>query len=94
MTFRSTRVEQIDDSHWKVIGDLTVRDITKEVALGTEFQGLLPTSDSSRRARFSVSTVLDRRGFGLGLHGPGVIVGDRVNVALQITATSAAGRAK
>jgi polyisoprenoid-binding protein YceI len=88
MTFHSTRIEQLDDSHWKVIGNLTVRDVTKEVALGTEFQGLLPTGDSSRHARFSASTVLDRRDFGLGLHGPGVIVGDHVSVSLQISAVS------
>lgn len=88
MTFRSTRIEQLDDSHWKVIGNLTVRDVTKEVVLGTEFQGLLPTSDTSRHARFSAAAVLDRRDFGLGLHGPGVIVGDHVSVSLQISAIS------
>ena len=91
MTFHSTRIEQLDGSHWMVIGNLTVRDITKEVVLGTEFQGLLPTSGRSRHARFSASTVLDRRDFGLGLHGPGVIVGDRVSVSLQISAASLSG---
>lgn len=88
MTFRSTRVEETGVDCWKVIGNLTVRDVTKEVVLGTEFQGLLPTSDNSRHAKFSAAATLDRRDFGLGLHGPGVIVGDRVSVSLQISAVS------
>jgi polyisoprenoid-binding protein YceI len=89
MTFRSTRIEQRDASHWEVIGNLTVRDITREVVLETEFRGLLPANDGLRQAGFRASTVLDRRDFGLGLQGPGVIVGDRVDVRLEICATGA-----
>lgn len=88
MTFDSTRIEQPGPDRWNVTGGLTVRDITKEVVLTTAFQGLLPTSDSSRHARFGASAVLDRRDFGLGLRGPGVIVGDRVSISLQIVAIS------
>ncbi len=88
MTFRSTHIEQTAGDRWDVIGELTVRDVTKEVVLSTNFEGLLPTTGSSRHAKFVATTFLDRRDFGLGLHGPGGIVGDRVSVTLEISAVS------
>lgn len=89
MTFRSTFVENVSDSSWRVVGDLTVRDITKEVVLQTVYEGQTPHPDGSRRAAFSASTILSRRAYGLGRRGGGVIVSDRVDVSLQITAVSA-----
>lgn len=87
MTFYSTFVEKVGDGSWRVVGNLTVRDITKEVVLQTVYEGQTPHPDGSRRAAFSASTILSRRTFGLGRSG-GVIVSDRVNVSLQITAVS------
>jgi polyisoprenoid-binding protein YceI len=29
ITFNSTRIEKVDDTHGRVIGDLTIKDITK-----------------------------------------------------------------
>ena len=37
--FKSNRVEQIDDSHGKLIGDLSIRGTTREVSLDVEFTG-------------------------------------------------------
>ena len=39
MTFRSLRVEKIDTKSLRVVGGLTIRDITKEVALDTVYEG-------------------------------------------------------
>jgi len=91
MTFRSTQIDQIAAARWDVTGELTIRDVTKAVVLKTVFLGLLPTRDSSRHAKFTASSELDRREFGLGLHGPGGLVGDRVSVTLEIRATSLDG---
>jgi polyisoprenoid-binding protein YceI len=91
MTFRSTRIEQIDSATWHVAGNLTIRDITKEVVLETVYEGQQPDAGGPRRAAFSASTVLSRREYGLGMGGGGVIVGDLARVSLQITALSANG---
>ena len=37
LTFKSKRVEATDDNHGRLIGDLTIRDVTKEVALDVEY---------------------------------------------------------
>ncbi len=89
LTFHSTHMEQTADDRWDVRGNMTVRDVTKEVVLGTIFKGLLPATGSTRHANFTASAALDRRDFGLGLHGPGGIVGDLVSITLEISAISA-----
>ncbi len=90
MTFRSTRVERVDDTHWKVIGDLIIRDVTKEVVLDTEYEGQIKDAYGKQRAAFSAETTLNRREFGLNWNGVietgGVIVADRVRVMLNIAA--------
>src|SRR4030042_3104076 len=39
ITFRTTGVERLDDTNYRVRGDLTIRDVTKSVVLDTEFEG-------------------------------------------------------
>ncbi|HXF50418.1 MAG TPA: YceI family protein [Dehalococcoidia bacterium] len=90
MTFRSTRVERVDDERWKVYGDLTIRDVTKEVVLDTEFEGRTKDPWGNERVGFSATTELNRKEFGLRwnqvLETGGVVVGDRVKVSLHIEA--------
>ncbi len=90
MTFRSTRVEQVDDTNWKVIGDITIRDVTQEVVLDTEFEGRVTDPWGKERIGFTAETVLNRKEFGLKWNGlleaGGAIVGDKVRVSLHIEA--------
>ncbi len=90
MTFRSTRVERVDGERWKVYGDLTIRDVTKEVVLDTEFEGRAKDPWGNERVGFSATTELNRKEFGLRwnqvLETGGVVVGDRVKVSLHIAA--------
>lgn len=90
LTFRSTRVERVDGERWKVIGDLTVRDVTREVVLDTEFEGQIKDVWGKQRAAFTAETVLERNKFGLNwnmlIEAGGVAVGDKVRVTLNIAA--------
>jgi polyisoprenoid-binding protein YceI len=91
-TFRSARVETIDARNFRVVGDLTIRYMTKEVALDTVYDGQIPDANGSRRARFTATTILSRREFALGKRAPietaGLIAGDRVTVTLDISAVA------
>jgi len=88
MTFRSTRVEQIDGTNWKVTGELTVRDVTKEVVLDTEYEGRIVDPWGNERIGFTARTELSRKEFGVRantlIESGGVVVGDRVRVELHI----------
>lgn len=90
MTFSSKRVEQVDDTHWKVLGELTIRDVTREVVLDTEYEGQIKDAFGKQRMAISAETTLNRKDFGVNWNGlietGGVVVGDRVRVMLNIAA--------
>lgn len=90
MTFRSTRVELQGEDRARVYGDLTIRDVTREVALDVEFEGRAKDPWGNERIGFSATTELNRKEFGLRwnqvLETGGVVVGDRVKVSLHVEA--------
>ena len=88
MTFRSTRVQQVDADSWKVTGDLTIRDVTKEVVLDTEYEGRIVDPWGNERIGILARTEISRKEFGVRwnalVESSGVAVGDRVRVELHI----------
>ncbi len=87
MTFVSRRVEGSGDNI-TVIADLTIRGITKEVALKGSFRGENTDPWGNVRAGFSASTVINRHDYGLSwnkaLEAGGFVVGDNVTINLEI----------
>jgi polyisoprenoid-binding protein YceI len=66
ITFRSTKVEQVDGATWNVTGDLTIRDVTRPVTLVTCYGGQGPHPVSGRTlAGFHAETEIDRSDFGM-----------------------------
>jgi polyisoprenoid-binding protein YceI len=94
LRFRSTRIEKVDDEHYRVVGALTIRDVTREVAVDVEYGGRAKDPWGGERIGFVAKTALDRKDFGLGwnqvLEAGGVLVGDRVNIELEVEAVQAA----
>ncbi len=88
MTFRSTRVEQVDGTNWKVTGELTMRDVTKEVVLDTEYEGRIVDPWGNERIGFTARMELSRKEFGVrwnaAIETGGVVVGDKVRISLNI----------
>jgi polyisoprenoid-binding protein YceI len=90
MTYRSTSVRQDGDS-FVVDGELTLHGVTREVPLHLEingFQAKTPFGDT--RAGFSATAEIDRRDFGIvfnmPLEGGGVVVGERLQISIEIEA--------
>jgi polyisoprenoid-binding protein YceI len=88
MTFKSKRVEQLANGHGQLIGDLTIRDVTREVALDVEFYGLAKSPWGTTSAGFCGLTKLDRREWGLtwnqALETGGWLVGDQINIEIEV----------
>ena len=91
ITFKSKQVSQSGDK-LLVKGDLTIRDVTKEVVLTVE--GPTPeVKDQRGRMKIgaSATTRINRREFGLRynqlLEAGGVVVADEVNISLDIEAS-------
>ena len=90
ITFASTGVKQVDDTTVRVTGDLTIKDVTKPVELALEFNGVGSDPWGGTRAGFTAKTEISRKEFGVDLEMPleggGVVVGDKINVTLEIEA--------
>ena len=88
LTFKSTRVEQIDDSHAKLIGDLTIRDVTKPVVLNFEYAGQAKTPWGATSAGFSARTKINRKDWNLNwnvaLETGGWLVGDQITINIDL----------
>lgn len=96
MAFRSRRVEgpaATPEASFRVVGDLTIRGVTREVILEARFEGTGTDPWGGTRAGFSARTTIDRRDFGLtwnqALETGGVLVGHEVKIDLQIQAVQA-----
>ena len=90
LTFKSKKVEVVDDEHGRIIGDLTIRGVTKEVVLDTEFNGMSQSPWGFSSAGFSASTKINRKDWDLtwnmALETGGVLVSDeiKINIDLEI----------
>ena len=89
MTFRSTEV-RTDGADWTVVGDLTIKGVTKPVELALEVNGFGPDAYGGTRAGFSAKTEISRKEFGVDIDMPmdggGVVVGYKISIELEIEA--------
>jgi len=89
ITFQSTKVERNNDGSLKITGDLTIRGITKTAVLTTTVPKA-PIKDpwGLQRTAASASTRINRQDFGVAwnqkLDSGGVVVGDDVNITLDV----------
>jgi polyisoprenoid-binding protein YceI len=90
ITFRSTRIEQVGPQQYNLRGALTIRGVTREVALDTVVRRRGKEPREGQRIEFEATTKIDRKDFGLqwsaALEAGGFLVGDTVDVALAIEA--------
>jgi polyisoprenoid-binding protein YceI len=90
ISFESTRVEAIDDESTRVHGNLAMHGITKEIKLDVRFQGTETDPWDNLRTGLAVVGTLVRSDFDMkfnqALGGGNMLVGDKVKVALEISA--------
>ena len=89
-TFKSKRVEAAGAGKFKLIGDLTMHGITKEVALNVDGPSpAVKTQNGGQKVGASATTILNRRDFGLQYNSmveAVPVVADEIQVTLDIEA--------
>jgi polyisoprenoid-binding protein YceI len=89
VVFKATRVAPKGDD-LQLVGALTIKGITREVALDVEQLGTVKDPWGNERAAFSAKTAVDRQDFGLtwnqALETGGVMVGDKVTLEIEVEA--------
>jgi polyisoprenoid-binding protein YceI len=90
LSFRSTGVRR-DGDDFVVDGELSLHGVTRPVALALEVNGFQHASPwGDVRAGFSATAEINRKDFGIAFNAPleggGVVVGDKVQITLEIEA--------
>jgi polyisoprenoid-binding protein YceI len=96
ITFVSKRVEKVYDSQLKVVGDLTLHGVTREVVLDTEYLGKAKDPWGNQRVAFTAKTTINRKDYGLNwnqlLEAGGVLVGEKIEIGIDVQAIVAAAQ--
>jgi polyisoprenoid-binding protein YceI len=91
ITFKSKRVENVKGSSFNLVGDLTIRGVTKEVTLEVEATPVVKGMGGEPRIGASAKTRLNRQDFGVkwnrSLDTGGVVVSDEVQITLDLELT-------
>jgi polyisoprenoid-binding protein YceI len=90
IAFRSTAIRPLDEDTFEVVGDLTMRGITREIALEAEIQGSEIDPWGNERVALEVTGQLNRADFDMKFNqvlGSGnMLVSDKVKLSLDISA--------
>lgn len=82
ITFKTTKIEKIDDKAAKIYGDLTVKNITKPVVLSAtlNFEGAHPIAGTPSLG-ISAKTTLKRSDFNIDKYAPAV--SDEIEITIE-----------
>jgi polyisoprenoid-binding protein YceI len=90
VTFKSKRIESAGPGKFKMIGDLTIHGVTKEVTLDVEGPSAPVKQGPNLRVGASASMKINRRDFGLQysrMMEAVPIVGDEIQIQIDVEAT-------
>jgi polyisoprenoid-binding protein YceI len=91
LAFRSKRIQNVRAEGFDLVGDLTIRDVTREVVLKVDGP-TAPIKDpqGNRRVGATASTTINRKDFDImynrTIEAGGVVVGDEVKINLEVEA--------
>ena len=94
LRFRSAKVQAAGGDRYRVHGELTIRDVTRDVVLDVEYAGQAQDPWGNTRAAFTATTSVNRADYGLTwnqvVEAGGVLVGERIDIELEVQAVKAA----
>jgi polyisoprenoid-binding protein YceI len=87
--FEAAKAEAIDhDGSFDLYGDLTIKDVTKNIKLAVEFGGIVKDPYGNTKAGFTINGKINRKDFGLTWNAVteagGVVVSDEVRIIAEI----------
>lgn len=90
ITFTSSKVEVVDGETFRLTGDLTIKGVTKQLALDLEYAGSAVDPYGNTRIGFEGSTVVNRKDWGIEFNAPletgGVLISEKVTLEFEISA--------
>jgi len=93
ITFKAVSIQKTGDNEYAVTGDLTIRGVTHPETFKVVYEGGGKDPWGNEKAGFSVEGKINRTKYGLvwnaALETGGVLVGEDVNITLEIEAVKA-----
>lgn len=90
ITFQSTSVVAEGDTKYRVLGSLTVRGVTRPVAVDFDYTGTAVDPDGAQRIGFEGNSTITRSEWGVSWNAPleagGFLVSDRVRLEFDVSA--------
>lgn len=88
LTFESTSFTKNGNGEYKLTGNLTIRDVTKEVTLDVEHGGVVDDPYGNTKAGFELTGAINRKEFGLTwsavTEAGSVVVGDSIKLQMNV----------
>ena len=89
ITFVSKKATKVDENRLKVVGDLTIRGVTREVTVDVEGPTPEVKDPGGNFRRGATGTLkINRKDFGMAWHktldNGGLVVGDDVNISIEV----------
>jgi polyisoprenoid-binding protein YceI len=89
ISFKSTSVK-VDGETITLVGDLTMRGVTKSITMTGSYNGIQPGDKGRDRVGFEVSTKINRLDYGVKynrtVEGGGMLLGDEVTIQVTVAA--------
>ena len=86
LTFKSTSIVGLKNNEFQLLGDLTIKGVTKQVELDVEFEGYAKSPWGQEVIGFSATTEIDREEWDMtwnqALETGGVLVGRKVKIEI------------
>ena len=93
ITFKSTAVQKVDDEHYRVTGDLTVKGVTQPIAIPFEVSGPVQDPWGMTRIGLEGRVEINRKDWGVNfnvaLEAGGLLVSEKVTLEFDVAAVKA-----
>lgn len=93
MIFKSISMKKISGNKYELVGDLTIRDVTKKVKFAVTYGGTVKDPWGNTKAGFKATTTINRLEYGLKWNtlteAGGAVVGPDVDITINASFTQA-----
>ncbi len=88
ITFKSKSMTKVGDGKYKLVGDFTIRDVTKEITLDVEYRGMVKDPWGNTKAGFKITGDINRFDYNLKWNAlvetGGLVVGKDVKMIIDL----------
>jgi len=88
MTLKSISFKKVDGKNYKLVGDLTIRDVTKRINLEVVYGGTVKDPWGNTKAGFKIKGTINRQDYGIvwskTIEAGGLVVSDEVSIAINL----------